>query len=178
MILSLAFGWSSHDGNRNDNASSQATYIFGAARSSFYVAAFSKTLQVFINTIPQWSLGKSRHQMLRRSATNRYSTPVAVVSSSSSVSNNLSLYSREDFSVNKPILQEPLRPVRELLTRAKSLWPFMSQSLRLSKIKQPKGGRLSYFERGLIVGLALTLVAISGTSVAIHRASQHFFKRV
>ncbi|KAH7253350.1 hypothetical protein MRS44_015497 [Fusarium solani] len=143
----------------NDNAPSQATYIFGAAKSSFYVAAFSKTLQVFINTIPQWSL-------------------VAVTPSSSSVSDSLSLYSREDFSVNKPILQEPLRPVRELATRAKALWPFMSQTLRLGKIKQPKGGRLSYFERGLIVGLALTLVAISGTSMGIHRASQHFFKRV
>lgn len=80
--------------------------------------------------------------------------------------------------MNKPILQEPLRPVRELATRAKALWPFMSQTLRLGKIKQPKGGRLSYFERGLIVGLALTLVAISGTSMGIHRASQHFFKRV
>ncbi|KAL2672507.1 hypothetical protein Neosp_013219 [[Neocosmospora] mangrovei] len=149
----------SADSSRNDNAPSQATYIFGAAKSSFYVAAFSKTLQVFINTIPQWSL-------------------VAVAPSSSSVSDSRSLYSREDFSVNKPIVQEPLRHVRELAIRAKALWPFMSQTLRLGKIKQPKGGRLSYFERGLIVGLALTLVAISGTSLGIHRASQHFFKRV
>ncbi|KAI8650622.1 hypothetical protein NCS57_01396600 [Fusarium keratoplasticum] len=143
----------------NDNSPSQATYIFGAAKSSFYVAAFSKTLQVFINTIPQWSL-------------------VAVAPSSSSISDSRSLFSRGDFSVNKPIIQEPLRPVLELAIRAKALWPFMSQTLRLGKIKQPKGGRLSYFERGLIVGLALTLVAISGTSVGIHRASQHFFKRV
>ncbi|WAO96476.1 Hypothetical protein NCS54_01414900 [Fusarium falciforme] len=143
----------------NDNSPSQATYIFGAAKSSFYVAAFSKTLQVFINTIPQWSLA-------------------AVVPSSSSISDSQSLFSRGDFSVNKPIIQEPLRPVLELAIRAKALWPFMSQTLRLGKIKQPKGGRLSYFERGLIVGLALTLVAISGTSVGIHRASQHFFKRV
>ncbi|RSL95360.1 hypothetical protein CDV31_013920 [Fusarium ambrosium] len=143
----------------NDNIPSQATYIFGAARSSFYVAAFSKTLQVFINAIPWWSL-------------------VAIAPSSSSVSDSRSLFSREDFSVNKPIIQEPLRPVRELAVRAKALWPFMAQTLRLGKIKQPKGGRLSYFERGLIVGLALTLVAISGTSVGIHRASQHFFKRV
>ncbi|RTE81300.1 hypothetical protein BHE90_004202 [Fusarium euwallaceae] len=146
-------------GKINDNIPSQATYIFGAARSSFYVAAFSKTLQVFINAIPQWSL-------------------VAIAPSSSSVSDSRSLFSREDFSVNKPIIQEPLRPVREPAVRAKALWPFMSQTLRLGKIKQPKGGRLSYFERGLIVGLALTLVAISGTSVGIHRASQHFFKRV
>ncbi|KAJ4180266.1 hypothetical protein NW767_014420 [Fusarium falciforme] len=143
----------------NDNSPSQATYIFGAAKSSFYVAAFSKTLQVFINTIPQWSLA-------------------AVVPSSSSISDSRSLFSRGDFSVNKSIIQEPLRPVLELAIRAKALWPFMSQTLRLGKIKQPKGGRLSYFERGLIVGLALTLVAISGTSVGIHRASQHFFKRV
>ncbi|EEU37682.1 uncharacterized protein NECHADRAFT_87462 [Fusarium vanettenii 77-13-4] len=143
----------------NDSAPSQATYIFGAAKSSFYVAAFSKTLQVFINAIPQWSL-------------------VTVAPSSSSVSDSRPLYSREDFSVNKPIIQEPLRPVQEIAIRAKALWPFMSQTLRLGKIKQPKGGRLSYFERGLIVGLALTLVAISGTSVGIHRASQHFFKRV
>ncbi|KAM0424292.1 hypothetical protein ACHAPT_010437 [Fusarium lateritium] len=143
----------------NDNTPSQVTYIFGAAKSSFYVAAFSKALQVFINTIPQRSF-------------------VAVAPSSSSVSDSRLLYSREDFSVNKLIIQEPLRPVRDLAVRAKALWPFMSQTLRLGKIKQPKGGRLSYFERGLIVGLALTLVAISGTSVGIHRASQHFFKRV
>lgn len=53
----------------------------------------------------------------------------------------------------------------------------MSHTLRLGKIKQPKGGSLSYFERGLILGLALSLVAIAGVSVGIHHASHVLFKR-
>jgi hypothetical protein len=79
------------------------------------------------------------------------------------------LYRREDFSVNKPILQESLKPAQALAAGAKSVWPFLSQALHLGKIKQPKGGRLSYFERGLIVGLALSLFAITGTGFGIRR---------
>ncbi|KAL6410958.1 hypothetical protein AUP68_07390 [Ilyonectria robusta] len=39
---------------------SQATYVFGESKPSFYVAAFSNTVQVFINAIPPCSL--SMHQ--------------------------------------------------------------------------------------------------------------------
>ncbi|KAH6961790.1 hypothetical protein BKA56DRAFT_599163 [Ilyonectria sp. MPI-CAGE-AT-0026] len=141
----------------NDNMPSQATYVFGESKPSFYVAAFSKTVQVFINAIPPWSL-------------------VAVAPNSVSVSNRI-LYSREDFSVNKPVIQDSLKPARAVKIDPKSFWPLMSHTLRLGKIKQPKGGSLSYFERGLILGLALSLVAISGVSVGVYRASHVFFKR-
>ncbi|KAG5816064.1 hypothetical protein H9Q74_004906 [Fusarium xylarioides] len=45
-------------GKINANNPSQATYIFASSEASSYVAMFTNTLQVFINTIPQWSLGK------------------------------------------------------------------------------------------------------------------------
>ncbi|KAH7146937.1 hypothetical protein B0J13DRAFT_621864 [Dactylonectria estremocensis] len=136
---------------------SQAMYAFGESKPSFYVAAFSKTVQVFINAIPTWSL-------------------VAVSPNSASVSNRI-LYLREDFSINKPISQVSLKPATTGKIDSNSMWPLMSHTLRLGKIKQPEGGRLSYFERGLILGLALSLVAISGVSVSVHRAAQAFFRR-
>ncbi|KAF5723968.1 hypothetical protein FMUND_1289 [Fusarium mundagurra] len=45
-------------GKINANNPSQATYIFASSEASSYVAMFTNTLQVFINNIPQWSLGK------------------------------------------------------------------------------------------------------------------------
>ncbi|KAF4441167.1 hypothetical protein FACUT_2935 [Fusarium acutatum] len=45
-------------GRINASNPSQATYIFAASEAASYVAMFTNTLQVFINTIPQWSLGK------------------------------------------------------------------------------------------------------------------------
>ncbi|KAH6997377.1 hypothetical protein EDB80DRAFT_149348 [Ilyonectria destructans] len=143
--------------NLNYEMPSQATYVFGESRPSFYVAAFSKTVQVFVNAIPLWAL-------------------VAVAPNSVSVSNRI-MYSRDDFSVNKPVIQDSLKSARAIKVDRKSFWPLMSHTLRLGKIKQPKGGSLSYFERGLILGLALSLVAISGVSVGIHRASHVLFKR-
>ncbi|KAM0279854.1 hypothetical protein ACHAO9_011480 [Fusarium lateritium] len=133
----------------NTNKLSQSVYIFASPKASSYVALFTNTLQVFINTIPRWSL--------------------AVIAPSTPYVADRLLYRREDFSVNKPILQESLKPAQVLAASAKSVWPFLSQTLHLAKIKQPKGGRLSYFERGLIVGLALSLFAITGTGFGIRR---------
>ncbi|KAH8654344.1 hypothetical protein BGZ61DRAFT_500580 [Ilyonectria robusta] len=141
----------------NDKMPSQATYVFGESKPSFYVAAFSNTVQVFINAIPPCSL-------------------IAVAPNSASVSNRV-LYSREDFSVNKPVSQVSLRSATAVKIDSKPVWSLTSHTLRLGKIKQPKGGRLSYFERGLILGLALSLVAISGLSVGVHRAGQVYFRR-
>ena len=84
------------------------------------------------------------------------------------------LYSRNDFSVNKSILQESVKHAGAFAAGSGSLWPFVSQSVDLAKIKQPKGGRLSYFERGLLVGLAISLIAISGTGFGIYRSIQRF----
>ncbi|KAM0541722.1 hypothetical protein ACHAPJ_013127 [Fusarium lateritium] len=141
----------------NGNNPAQAVYVFAAPKASSYLALFTNTLQVFINTIPKWSLA-------------------IIAPSSPSVADRL-LYRREDFSVNKPILQESLKPIPTFTAGAKSVWPFLSQTLQLGRIKQPKGGRLSYFERGLILGLTLSLVAISGAGFGIHRAIQHFHWR-
>ncbi|ENH71405.1 hypothetical protein FOC1_g10007635 [Fusarium oxysporum f. sp. cubense race 1] len=141
----------------NGNNPSQATYIFASSEASSYVAMFTNTLQVFINTIPQWSL-----------ATVAPSTPLA---------ENRLLYHREDFSVNKPILQESIDYVDSIRAEKESAWNLLSHRLQLGKIKQQKGGRLSYFERGLLVGLALSLIAVSGTGFGIYRGVLHFAKR-
>ncbi|KAH7234631.1 uncharacterized protein BKA55DRAFT_597650 [Fusarium redolens] len=141
-------------GKINANNPSQATYIFASSQASSYVAMFTNTLQVFINAIPQWSLA-------------------AVAPSTSFVEGRL-LYRREDFSVNKPILQDSLQPVDPIGAVVNSAWPFLSHSLQLGRIQQQKGGRLSYFERGLLVGLALSLIAVSGTGFGIYRGISHF----
>ncbi|KAM0490579.1 hypothetical protein ACHAP8_011417 [Fusarium lateritium] len=153
----------------NTNKPSQAVYIFASSKASSYVALFTNTLQVFINTIPQWSLGNLVHKVtVKYQGLTALLFTAAIAPSTPSVADRL-LYRREDFSVNKPILQESLKPSQALAAGAKSVWPFLSQTLQLGKIKQHKGGRLSYFERGLIVGLALSLFAISGTGFGIRR---------
>ena len=101
---------------------------------------------------------------------------VAIAPFSSFVTDRL-LYSRDDFSVNKSILQESVKPAGAFAAGSGSVWPFVSQNVNLAKIKQPKGGRLSYFERGLLVGLAISLIAISGTGFGIYRSIQRFNTR-
>ncbi|KAF5642466.1 uncharacterized protein FTJAE_3623 [Fusarium tjaetaba] len=144
-------------GKINANNPSQSTYIFASSQASSYVAMFTNTLQVFINAIPQWSL-----------ATIAPSTPF--------IESRL-LYRREDFSVNKPILQDSVHQFDSVNGEKESTWSLLSHRLQLGKIKQPKGGRLSYFERGLLVGLALSLIAVSGTGFGIYRGILHFVKR-
>ncbi|KAF5693636.1 hypothetical protein FDENT_1868 [Fusarium denticulatum] len=144
-------------GKINANNPSQATYIFASSDAASYVSMFTSTLHVFINTIPQWSL-----------STVAPSTPF--------VESRL-LYRREDFSVNKPILQESIHHFDSISLEKESAWSLLSHRLQLGKVKQPKGGRLSYFERGLLVGLALSLIAVSGTGFGIYRGIVHFAKR-
>ncbi|EWG51755.1 hypothetical protein FVEG_10644 [Fusarium verticillioides 7600] len=144
-------------GKINANNPSQATYIFASSEASSYVAMFTNTLQVFINAIPQWSL-------------------VTIAPSTPFIESRL-LYRREDFSVNKPILQDFIHRIDFVNTEKESTWSLLSHRLQLAKIKQPKGGRLSYFERGLLVGLALSLIAVSGTGLGIYRGILHFAKR-
>ncbi|KLO97335.1 uncharacterized protein LW93_3313 [Fusarium fujikuroi] len=144
-------------GKINGNNPSQATYIFASSEASSYVAMFTNTLQVFINTIPQWSL--------------------STVAPSTPFLESRLLYRREDFSVNKPILQESVHHVDSVSAEKQSAWSLVSHHLQLGKIKQHKGGRLSYFERGLLVGLVLSLIAISGTGIGIYRGILHFAKR-
>lgn len=79
--------------------------------------------------------------------------------------------------MNKPVSQVSLKRVTAVKIDSKSVLSLMSHTLGLGKIKQPSGGRLSYFERGLILGLALSLVAVSGFSVGIYRAGQVYFRR-
>ncbi|KAF4339360.1 hypothetical protein FBEOM_6774 [Fusarium beomiforme] len=103
-------------GKINANNPSQATYIFASSQASSYVSMFINTLQVFINTIPQWSLA-------------------AVAPSTSFVEGRL-LYRREDFSVNKPILQESLQVIDSATAGAKSAWSSLSHSLRLASQRE------------------------------------------
>ncbi|CAI6014002.1 unnamed protein product [Clonostachys chloroleuca] len=87
----------------NANNPSQAVYVFAAPKASSYVALFTNTLQVFINSIPRWSL--------------------ATVAPFTSNATDRLPYRREDFSVNKPITQEPLKPVQALTTSANAGTP-------------------------------------------------------
>ncbi|KAF5607445.1 hypothetical protein FPANT_861 [Fusarium pseudoanthophilum] len=144
-------------GKINTSNPSQATYIFASSDAASYVAMFTNTLHVFVNTMPQWSL-----------ATIAPSTPF--------IESRL-LYRREDFSVNKPILQDSVHRFDSVNAEKESTWSLSCHRLQLGKIKQPKGGRLSYFERGLLVGLALSLIAVSGTGFGVHRGFLHFAKR-
>ncbi|KAF5675988.1 hypothetical protein FCIRC_7219 [Fusarium circinatum] len=106
----------------NASNPSQATYIFASSQASSYVAMFTNTLQAFINTIPSWSL--------------------AAAAPSTSLLEGRLLYRREDFSVNKPIIQEPLRPIDSAIAGAKlsshkKAWytilnSFFSQAMGLS----------------------------------------------
>ncbi|KAF5560170.1 hypothetical protein FNAPI_4338 [Fusarium napiforme] len=96
----------------NANNPCQATYIFASSEAASYVAMFTNTLQVFINTIPQWSL-----------ATVAPSTPF--------IESRL-LYRKEDFSVNKPILQESIHHVDSNRAEIESTWSLLSHRLQLN----------------------------------------------
>ncbi|KAF5573708.1 hypothetical protein FPCIR_13882 [Fusarium pseudocircinatum] len=109
-------------GKINANNPSQATYIFASSEASSYVVMFTNTLQVFINTIPQWSL-----------ATVAPSTPF--------VENRL-LYRKEDFSVNKPILQESIHHADSISSEKEPAWSFLSHHLQLDNMGLNAGSSL------------------------------------
>lgn len=43
---------------RNKAGPSEIVYAFGDGKAGLYVGSFVKTLQVCVNEVPQWSLGK------------------------------------------------------------------------------------------------------------------------
>ncbi|KAI0973197.1 hypothetical protein F4678DRAFT_40834 [Xylaria arbuscula] len=129
---------------------SQAVYIFGESRSSFYISKFTNSLHVFINQIPAGSL-------------------LPLSPSSPVISFGLP-YHRQDFSVGKSILQAPLTQPHEYVFRA------AQHRLNSSKSYQPKGGSLSFFEQGLLVGLAVILATISGFSYVGIRGARYYWK--
>ena len=65
-------------------------------------------------------------------------------------------YCISDFSENRAIMQTPLRKPKATTSSTRE------PKLQASKIYQPPGGRMSYFEQGLILGLAMIVVAASG----------------
>ncbi|KAK5059696.1 hypothetical protein LTR84_009579 [Exophiala bonariae] len=137
----------------NGTRSAQAIYVFADGKSAFYIGSFTNAQQVFVNDIP-----------LRAS--------VEVNPSTSGQSYELP-YRPEDFSNNKPIIQTALSKPCNAATDRISL---SSHNLNLGKIKQPKGGRMSFFEQGLILGVAILLTATS-TALYLSRKGLHYSQR-
>ncbi|KAH8430250.1 uncharacterized protein LDX57_007919 [Aspergillus melleus] len=123
-----------------DGKSASATYVFGEGKETAYLAQFLNTENCFINHIPP----ESFVMMAPSSGHDTYGLP----------------FSPANFSRNKAIHQWSNRVGRSSTNRR----------LDLKAIAQPIGGRLSYFEQGLIVGLATAAFALLGSGIAAFKA--------
>ncbi|KAF4548394.1 Hypothetical protein D9617_28g065000 [Elsinoe fawcettii] len=119
----------------------QALYIFSAQAEASYLAAFLSAQHTFINDIPWTSSAVSAPR-------------------SSRTQHGKSIFHTDDFSELRSVVSASKRDLSD------DIWSIhllsskaLCQSLNTKKIKQAQGGRLSYFEQGLIVGLVLTLSA-------------------
>ncbi|PLB47648.1 hypothetical protein P170DRAFT_426884 [Aspergillus steynii IBT 23096] len=128
-----------------DGKSASATYVFGEGKETAYLAQFLNTENCFINHIPP----ESFVMMAPNSGHDTYGLP----------------FSPADFSRNKAIHQWSNRVGRSSSHRGPDL----------RAIAQPIGGRLSYFEQGLIVGLAATAFALLGSGIAAFKAWKYWF---
>ncbi|KAH7134861.1 Aldehyde/histidinol dehydrogenase [Dendryphion nanum] len=133
----------------NSGTGSQALYVFADGKEAFYLGNFITTSHVFINEIPTRSL---------------------VLSTSRSVKDTVSCpYILEDFSETKTMVQAPVsRSLSDLRRPGK---------LDAKKVKQHQGGRMSYFEQGLILGAAMGLVALAGFSILSYRGVRTYLLR-
>ncbi|KAJ6023566.1 uncharacterized protein N7446_013931 [Penicillium canescens] len=128
----------------NGGNASQATYIFAASRESFYLSHFLNSDHFFVNHIPSDTYG--------------------IVAPSSQYDSSELPFRREAFSINKSILQKPLHHAGT--NNGSKVTAITSQLgyLNLNKIRQSAGGSMSYFEQGLIVGMASTVISLFAVS--------------
>jgi hypothetical protein len=70
-------------------------------------------------------------------------------------------YCIEDFAECKSVAQVSRPSAQRAINR-----PVV---LNTKKVKQPKGGHTSYFERGLVVGASLVLAALTGSGFLVYR---------
>ncbi|KAJ5833648.1 hypothetical protein N7474_001959 [Penicillium riverlandense] len=129
----------------NGGTPASATYVFGEGKETWYLSQFLNSEHCFVNHIPPRSF---------------------VMIAPSSTHDTFALPFRPDeFSRNRAILQEPNQ--NHVVSRNGWLNP--------KKIAQPTGGRLSYFEQGLIVGLSVTAIAASGFVFAVFKGVKRIY---
>ncbi|KAG2419159.1 hypothetical protein HFD88_002264 [Aspergillus terreus] len=134
----------------NQGKTAQATYLFAASREAFYLSQFLNSEHSFVNHIPTRSF-------------------VMVAPTSDQDSYDLPFRS-EHFSRNKSISRIPLRDPE----RARVPWQSRSDYLDSRKISQPVGGRVSYFEQGLIVGLSMAALTASGFAYLLLQGTKYY----
>ncbi|KAL6704167.1 hypothetical protein ACN47E_008727 [Coniothyrium glycines] len=133
----------------NSGTGSQAIYIFAGGKEAFYLGNFITTSQVFINEI-------SAHSIVTASCRSAGDT-------------SLHTYRLEDFSESKTMQQFPkATPHSSVIKVAK---------INQKRVKQPIGGRMSFFEQGLILGVAMGLVALGGMSFWSYRGLRTYLSR-
>ncbi|KAF3031122.1 hypothetical protein E8E11_000557 [Didymella keratinophila] len=115
----------------NAGTGSQVVYIFAGGKEAFYLGNFITTSYVFINDIPAHSL--------------------VLTSCRSSNATTTQGYHFEDFSEAKV--------VHRLTTSSSPSEKSSPVELNAKRVKQFQGGRMSYFEQGLILGAAMGFAA-------------------
>ncbi|UPX20215.1 Aldehyde dehydrogenase (NAD(+)) [Ascochyta rabiei] len=83
--------------------------------------------------------------------------------------NGRSAYNLEDFTETKTMVHASASPPRNVSLQA--------SKLNTQRVKQANGGRMSYFEQGLILGLAMGLVALTGIGYAGYRGLGKYLRR-
>ncbi|KAE8307056.1 hypothetical protein BDV41DRAFT_72960 [Aspergillus transmontanensis] len=136
--------------SENQGKTAQATYLFAASREAFYLSQFLNSEHSFVNHIPTRSF-------------------VMVAPTSDQDSYDLPFRS-EHFSRNKSISRIPLRDPE----RARVPWQSRRDYLDSRKISQPVGGRVSYFEQGLIVGLSMVALTASGFVYLLLQGTKYY----
>ncbi|KAJ5190119.1 uncharacterized protein N7498_009104 [Penicillium cinerascens] len=129
----------------NNGMPSPAIYVFGGGKETWYLSQFINSEHCFVNCIPPRSF--------------------CMIAPSSSHDTFALPFRPDNFSRNKVILQD------SNLNYQGSRHGY----LNLKKISQPKGGRLSYFEQGLIVGLSVTAIAASTFAFTIFKGLKQVY---
>ncbi|KAF2647740.1 ALDH-like protein [Lophiostoma macrostomum CBS 122681] len=133
----------------NAGTGSQVIYVFAGGKEAFYLGNFITTSHVYINEIPYHSLVLT----VSRSASDTTTHP----------------YSLEAFSELKT-----MRQVSPISSRSDARRP---AKLKSKEVNQFQGGRMSYFEQGLILGAAMGLVALTGLGFLSYRGFRAYLLR-
>ncbi|KAH7357514.1 hypothetical protein BKA66DRAFT_445554 [Pyrenochaeta sp. MPI-SDFR-AT-0127] len=132
----------------NAGTGSQALYIFAGRKEALYLGSFITTSHVFINEIPLSSLVAT-------------SPRTAQVTPSQG-------YHVEDFSETKTLTVLASVPTDSVKKPS---------NLNEQRVKQHQGGRMSYFEQGLILGAALGLVTLSSLTYFSYQGVRTYLER-
>ncbi|KAF7173649.1 hypothetical protein CNMCM5623_005887 [Aspergillus felis] len=156
----------------NQGKTAQATYLFSASKEAFYLSQFLNSGHFFVNHIPTRSFGTSVYYILHVLRLFTNAVEIVMVAPTSDQDSYELPFRPGHFSRNKSISQIPLRDPE----RARLPWQSRSGHLNSKKISQPVGGRISYFEQGLIVGLSVAALTASGLVYLLTRGVKYYFR--